>query len=226
MHKVDVPWPLLGRGSLWLDSCKRPLSLCILGGRLRRFNCILIRFICFRLLSSSILSLLFQGMNRGETLLCTSWPNWNTQVSILFMVVNFIVQYKMYYVRFTVSNPFVCLRYLQLIQITNNMLFWFTMSRKEKPNPILFLFVIKIIITPCLVNNKHYHHTWRWLSVWRLNLSKSTLSVYMLKKGQISKRIDIDVFFDSFCFYSPGHTQATTCCQFFIICWGWPNLED
>ena len=27
------------------------------------------------------------------------------------------------------------------------------MSRKEKPNPILFLFVIKIIITPCLVNN-------------------------------------------------------------------------
>ena len=119
-----------------------------------RFNCILIRFICFRLLSSSIPSLLFQGMNRGETLLCTSWPNWNTQVSILFMVVNFIVQYKMYYVRFTVSyNPFVCLRYLQLIQITNNMLFWFTMSRKETPNPILFLFVIKIIITPCLVNN-------------------------------------------------------------------------
>ena len=27
------------------------------------------------------------------------------------------------------------------------------MSGKEKPNPILFLFVIKIIITLCLVNN-------------------------------------------------------------------------
>lgn len=40
-----------------------------------------------------------------------------------------------------------------LFKFTNNMLFWFTMSRKEKPNPILFLFVIKIIITPCLVNN-------------------------------------------------------------------------
>ena len=119
----------------------------------RRFNCILIRLFvldfCHHRFSVSC-----SRRWTGETLLCTSWPNWNTQVSILFMVVNFIVQYKMYYVRFTVSyNPFVCLRYLQLIQITNNMLFWFTMARKEKPNPILFLFVIKIIITPCLVNN-------------------------------------------------------------------------
>lgn len=43
------------------------------------------------------------------------------------------------------------------------------MSRKEKPNPILFLFVIKNIITPCIVNNNikkkvaktSNHHTWR-----------------------------------------------------------------
>ena len=32
---VDVPGPLLGRGALWLNSCKRPLSLFILGGRIR-----------------------------------------------------------------------------------------------------------------------------------------------------------------------------------------------
>ena len=39
-HKVDVPGPLLARGPLWFDSCKRPPPisdnyLCILGGRLR-----------------------------------------------------------------------------------------------------------------------------------------------------------------------------------------------
>ena len=34
-HKVDVPGPPLGRGTLWFASCKRPPSLCILGGRLR-----------------------------------------------------------------------------------------------------------------------------------------------------------------------------------------------
>ena len=35
-HKLDVPESLLGREPLWFDSCKRPLSLCIFGGRLHR----------------------------------------------------------------------------------------------------------------------------------------------------------------------------------------------
>ena len=35
-HQVDVSIPLLGRDPLWFDSCKRPLSLCILGGRLQK----------------------------------------------------------------------------------------------------------------------------------------------------------------------------------------------
>ena len=30
-----MPGPLLGKGPLWFDSCKRPLTLCILRGRLR-----------------------------------------------------------------------------------------------------------------------------------------------------------------------------------------------
>ena len=34
-HKADLPGPHLGRGPLWFDSYKRPLSLCILCGRLR-----------------------------------------------------------------------------------------------------------------------------------------------------------------------------------------------
>ena len=34
-HKIDVSERLLGRDPSWSDSCKRPLSLCILGGRLR-----------------------------------------------------------------------------------------------------------------------------------------------------------------------------------------------
>ena len=38
-HKVNVSGPLLGRDLLWFDSCKRPLSRCILGGRLREFDC-------------------------------------------------------------------------------------------------------------------------------------------------------------------------------------------
>ena len=37
--------PLLGRlGALWFDSCKRPLSLCISGGRLRKVRLILGKF--------------------------------------------------------------------------------------------------------------------------------------------------------------------------------------
>ena len=33
--KVDMSGPLLRRDSLWFKSCKRPLSIRILGGRLR-----------------------------------------------------------------------------------------------------------------------------------------------------------------------------------------------
>ena len=43
-HKVDVPGPPLGRGSLWFDSCKRPPSLCILGGRLREVQLYIQKF--------------------------------------------------------------------------------------------------------------------------------------------------------------------------------------
>ena len=35
-HQVHVSIPLLGRDPLWFDSCKQPLSLCILGGRLQK----------------------------------------------------------------------------------------------------------------------------------------------------------------------------------------------
>ena len=56
----------------------------------------------------------------------------------------------MYYLRFTVNNPFVSFTKLVLFVLDiynlfklDNMLFLFTMSWKEKPNPILFLFVIK-----------------------------------------------------------------------------------
>ena len=39
-----MPRPLLGRGPLWFDSCKRPLCLYILDGRLREARLCLMKY--------------------------------------------------------------------------------------------------------------------------------------------------------------------------------------
>ena len=57
-HKVDVPGPLLGRGSLWFDSCNRPPGLFILGRRLQELRLYLVRF-------SFCLSLLWELRDNG-----------------------------------------------------------------------------------------------------------------------------------------------------------------